>query len=161
MDLSAFIDSVQRGFGQIPPVAIALVLLAGPTAALIGYRFIGAATRLQAAPEVEAAPQWVCPGCRSVNELRISRCYRCGLERDPIDDLEFVVDRPAPRPGSFEVPAGSPFAAVAGAQPSPGVAVMAGPDAANERVAVGPGHHPDAVPADAPAEQTHLVEADR
>ncbi|MGZ8438546.1 MAG: zinc finger Ran-binding domain-containing protein [Candidatus Limnocylindrales bacterium] len=159
--MSAFIDSMQRGFGQIPPIAIALVLLAGPTAALIGYRFISAATRLQAAPKVEAAPKWVCPGCRSVNELRVSHCYRCGLERDPIDALEFVIDQPAARPGSFEVPAGSPFAAVAGVQPRPGVPVMAGPDAADERVAVGPGHHPDAVPTDSAAEPTRLVEADR
>lgn len=162
MDLSAFIDSLQRGFGQIPPIAIALVLLAGPTAALFGYRLIGAATRLQATPEVEAAPQWACRGCRSVNELRVSHCYRCGLERDPIDDIELVADQPAPRPGSFEVPAGSPFAAVAtGVQPRPGVPVMAGPDAEDERVAVGPGHNPDAIATDSAAEPARLVEADR
>ena len=41
MDLSAFVESLQRGFGEIPPIAIALVLLAGPTVALIGYRLIG------------------------------------------------------------------------------------------------------------------------
>ena len=40
IDLSGFIEAIQQGFGQIPPVAIAIALLAGPTAALIGYRLI-------------------------------------------------------------------------------------------------------------------------
>ena len=43
MDLSSIAQSLQRGFGEVPPIAIALALLAGPTAALIGYRLISVA----------------------------------------------------------------------------------------------------------------------
>jgi hypothetical protein len=145
-DLTAIGDALQRGFGQVPPIAIALVLLAGPTTALIGYRLIRVARRMQAAPEVEAAPLWVCHDCRSVNEFRMSRCYRCGVERAAGGDVEVFVDRPAVRPTTFEVPAGSPFAAL-GATPDqrtehgqgPGIPVMADAAEASDAVAVGPG----------------------
>jgi len=137
---------LQRGFGQIPPIAIALVLLAGPTASLIGYRLISVARRMKAAPEVEAAPLWVCHDCRSVNEFRMSRCYRCGAERAAPGEIEVFVDRPAVRPTTFEVPAGSPFAALGatadqrpGHGQGPGIPVMAGASEASDAVSVGPG----------------------
>ena len=143
MDLSALIESLQRGFGQIPPVAIALGLLAGPTAALIVYRLMGAARRVQVSPEVDVAPLWVCHDCRSVNELRLASCYRCGADRDAADEIEVIVDRPAQRPSTFEVPAGSPFAALgANAEASGrevGTPVMADRAAVRDAVAVGPG----------------------
>jgi hypothetical protein len=143
IDLSVITDSLQRGFGQIPPIAIALVLLAGPTAALIGYRLIGVARRMQTSPEVEAAPLWVCHDCRSVNEFRVSRCYRCGTERDAAGELEVIVDQPAARPSTFETPVGSPFAALGAAvnqgTPASGVPVMADPSTGRDAVAVGPG----------------------
>ncbi len=119
IDVSAIAESLQRGFGEIPPIAIALVLLAGPTAALIGYRLIGVTRRMQTSPEVEAAPLWVCHDCRSVNEFRQSRCYRCDAERDAAGEIEVIVDQPASRPLTFEAPAGSPFAAL-GATPDLG-----------------------------------------
>jgi hypothetical protein len=162
MDLNAFTETLRRGFSEIPPIAIALVLLAGPTAALIGYRLVRVARRMRTAPETEAAPLWVCHDCRSVNELRVSHCYRCGVERDATDEIEIVVDQPAARPGWFEVPAGSPFAAVAtGGQPRPGVAVMTGPTAADERVAVGPGHDQAVLPSGREEEAVRRVEGDR
>ncbi len=43
IDLGAFIESFQRGSAEIPRVAIALLLLAGPTSLLIGYRLISVA----------------------------------------------------------------------------------------------------------------------
>ena len=162
MDLSAFIESLQRGFGAIPPIAIALVLLAGPTAALIGYRLIGVARRMQTTPEVEAAPLWVCHDCRSVNELRVSRCYRCGLDRDQHEHVEIVVDQPAIRPMPAEVPAGSPFAAVAtGGRAGPGVPVMADLETLARPVAVGPGRDPEDALVSLDLTQVDPVEARR
>jgi len=150
VDLSAIVESLQRALGEIPPVAIALSLLAGPTAALIGYRLIGVARHLQTSPEVAAEPLWVCHECRSVNELRHSRCYHCGLERDATEEIEVIVSEPTGAPRFFEVPEGSPFAAIstnaqigassqATAGAGPGVPVMADPWAATDPVAVGPG----------------------
>lgn len=154
IDLSALGESFRRGIGEIPPIAIALALLAGPTAALIGYRLINAARRLKMTSGVEAAPFWVCHDCRSVNDLNASRCYHCGLERDATPDIEVILDAPAGRPTTFDVPAGSPFAALGGnvdaaaaRTSSPGVPVMADADW-NTGVPVGPGKatHPAAVP---------------
>ena len=153
-DLSNLIESLQRGIATLPPAVLAIVLLGGPTAALVGYRVIGyrmmdAARRMQTANEVEAAPLWVCHDCRSVNELRVTRCYRCGVDRPIPGEIEFILDQPSTSPTFFEVPLGSPFAAyntrsrVPG--PGPGVPVMASPAVASDAVAVGPGR-----PAEAP-----------
>jgi hypothetical protein len=140
-DLSGFVEALRRGFDEIPPVVIAIALLAGPTAALVGYRLLSASRRLQSADELAVAPYWVCHDCRSVNELRHSRCYHCHQERDTQPDLEVIVDAPVRAPGYFEAPAGSPFAALGhGAstpEASPGVPVMA--ELPVDPVAVGPG----------------------
>jgi hypothetical protein len=152
IDLSSFGESLQRGFGEIPPVAIALTLLAGPTLLLIGYRLVRVARRMQSR-QIEAEPFWVCHDCRSVNELRHTHCYRCGLARDAVAELEVIVDQPTGPPARFDVPAGSPFAAIA-ANPmglpdrGPGVPVMADRSIGSDAIAVGPGHatHPIAVP---------------
>jgi hypothetical protein len=160
MDLSAFADSLQRGFAAVPPIAIALVLLAGPTVALIGYRLVTVARRMQTSPEVEAAPLWVCHDCRSVNELRVSHCYRCGLGRDRTGDIEIVVDQPAIRRAPSEVPAGSPFAAVAGSgSQGPGVPVMTGRASPAQPVAVGPGRTADPAAAQFELESVDAAEA--
>ena len=146
IDLSALGESLQRGFGEIPPIAIALTLLAGPTAALIGYRLIGAARRIPTSADVEANPYWVCHDCRSVNELRLSRCYHCGLGRDATPEIEVILDAPSGPPAIFDVPAGSPFAALGGnvdrgSTPAPGlgVPVMADTSDWSTGVPVGPG----------------------
>jgi hypothetical protein len=154
IDLGALGESLQRGFGEIPPVAIALALLAGPTAALIGYRLISAARRAPISTEAEAAPYWVCQDCRSINELRLPRCYSCGLSRDAATEIEVIVDAPPARPTTFDVPAGSPFAAIGGntdrggpPAPGPGVPVMADAPDWDTGVPVGPGRsEPVAVP---------------
>jgi hypothetical protein len=163
IDFSSLVVSVQGILGEIPPVAIALALLGGPTAALIGYRLIGVARRRRTSPVAGVAPLWVCQGCRSVNELRLSRCYRCGLEHDIIDEIEVVLDEPPGLPAPFQVPAGSPFAArVAEAQGRRGIPVMAEPAPQGGPVAVGPGRNTGApVPAaPAEAEPVSLVEVD-
>jgi hypothetical protein len=137
IDLGDFANALGRSLGEIPPIAIALALLAGPTMALIGYRLVSAARRMPASQVVEAAPFWVCQQCRSINELRLSRCYHCATKRDAVGDMEVILDRPVGPPAIFEVPAGSPFAALGAnldpaarpvtAATRPGVPVMADP----------------------------------
>lgn len=134
--MNGFAEALQRGLAEIPPVAIAIALLAGPTIGMIGYRFLSNARRLRSADEVAAAPYWVCVDCRSVNELRLSRCYHCHQHRDAHEELEVIVDAPERGPGFFEAPAGSPFAAL-GARSPAGIPVMS--DEPSPAVAVGPG----------------------
>ena len=147
VDVANLIESLQRGVGLIPPVAIAVVLLAGPTIVLIGYRLIGyrlMAGRRKRAADVEAVPLWVCQDCRSVNKLRVTRCYRCGVERDRPGDIEVIVNAPTAVPTFFEVPVGSPFAALSESlsrapTDGPGTPVMADPRSPWDAIPVGPG----------------------
>lgn len=158
MGLGSIAQSLQVGLGQVPPVAIALGLLAGPTALLIGYRFVTVARRMRMTSEVHAATLWVCHSCRSVNELRLNRCYRCGSERGAIEEAEVVSDRPASPVRRFEVPAGSPF--MAAAQQSQGIPVMDPATGARDPVAVGPGGDAKLEPSTPQREDLDLVEAD-
>ena len=154
IDLGALGDSLRNGFEQIPPIVIALALLAGPTAALVVYRLVSASRRTPVSTEVEVSPYWVCQDCRSVNELRQTRCYSCGLSRDAIPEVEVIIDAPIARPTTFDVPAGSPFAALGGnadvrgaGSTGPGVPVMADTAGWSTGVPVGPGRgEPVAVP---------------
>lgn len=161
IDFGSIGDALQRGFSEIPPIAVALVLLAGPTAALIGYRMIGAARRMQTSPEVEAEPLWVCHDCRSVNEFRMARCYRCGMARESVAEIEVILDAPAARPSTFEAPAGSPFAALGGTVEAhdrgPGVPVMDEAGTATDGVAVGPGRPADVEAQAAPLPEEELL----
>lgn len=161
MDPTAFIDSLQRGLREVPPIAIALVLLAGPTAALIGYRWVAAGRRIRMANEPAVVPFWVCHDCRSVNELRVLRCYRCGIGRDDAEDVEVVVDQPAVRTTPVDVPAGSPFSAVVSGRTGAGVPVMADRDRLTPPVAVGPGREPEASTTQLDSGTAERVEADR
>lgn len=155
------IDTLRRGVAAVPSVLIAVVLLAGPTAALIGYRIMGyrmmvAARRAQSLNVAQAIPLWVCHDCRSVNQLRAARCYRCGIDRDSTNDIEVILDLPTASPTFFEVPAGSPFAALGSttrrtSPDRPGVPVMADPSSQRRGVAVGPGQ-----PIEAPALPSQL-----
>jgi hypothetical protein len=74
-------------------VLIAIVLLGGPTAAWLLYRFV-VQPRTRRLSRLDGSAMWVCPNCRSVNELRMSRCYRCdALPAE--DDLEVIDAHPA------------------------------------------------------------------
>jgi hypothetical protein len=140
-DLSGLVEALRQGFSEIPPVVIAIALLAGPTAAMIGYRMFHAARRLRSVDETQAAPYWVCHDCRSINALGHSRCYHCHEERDRQPELEVIVEQPIRAPGYFATPVGSPFAALGQAastiEPAPGVPVMEAHPV--DPVAVGPG----------------------
>jgi hypothetical protein len=159
-DLTGLFEAIWSSLRVIPPPVIGIVLLGSPTAALMGYRMIVAGRRRAEAPA--AAALWVCRDCRSVNHLGLSRCYRCGLEQDATGEIEFIVDQPASRPAPFEVPAGSPFAAVAEIQHRPGIPVMADRVSDADPVAVGPGRNAGAqAPAtSAEDEPVAIVEVD-
>jgi hypothetical protein len=138
IDLSSFGESLQRGLGEIPPVVVALTLLAAPTLLFIGYRVIGISSRTQGMPAPSAEPFWVCHECRSINELNHERCYHCAVARDAQEELEVIIEQPSGAPVMVEVFAASPV----------GVPVMGGPAMSNAAIAVGPGRpeHAVAVP---------------
>lgn len=162
MDLNSFAQALRAGLAQVPPVAIAVVLLAGPTVFLVAYRFVSVARRIQEPSGVELTRLWVCHSCRSVNELRQERCYRCGSGRSVAGKIEIVVDRPGVPIRPFEVPAGSPFAAVAtGAQQRDPVPVMGQSAAPSQQVAVGPGRDARTMTPAPDEEHAGLVEAER
>ncbi len=90
--IGEWIESLRAGIGLVPPALIAMVLLSGPTAFWLLYRFV-VQPRTARQRAFERASFWVCPNCRSVNDFRLARCYRC--DSRPADaDLEVVEARP-------------------------------------------------------------------
>jgi hypothetical protein len=92
VDVEHWIIALRAGIGLVPPILIAIVLLGGPTAAWLLYRFV-VQPRAKRLGSMDASAMWVCPNCRSVNELRMSRCYRCDASRDE-EDLEVIDAHP-------------------------------------------------------------------
>ncbi len=94
-DIGQLIDTIRAGIGAIPPVIMAIVLLGGPTASWLLYRYVvqPRTTRMRLRGRRPAA-LWVCANCRSVNALRLSRCYRCDALPLP-GELEVVDTHPA------------------------------------------------------------------
>jgi hypothetical protein len=92
-DIGQLIETVRAGIGSIPPVLIAIVLLGGPTAGWLLYRFL-VQPRTMRMRGIDPSAMWVCPNCRSVNALRLQRCYRCdALPAE--DELEVIDTHPA------------------------------------------------------------------
>lgn len=159
------IENVQRSLSLMPPAILAIIFLAGPTAAWLLYRFVvQPRTRRYAADGSELL--WICVRCRSANEVRSSRCYRCAMERDEIVgalqvvDGDGIVSLDPDDEGDLGYPLVQPVAAAATARPP--VAVGPGrprpapvskktivPAGEPERpsVAVGPGKAAPGVPA--------------
>lgn len=94
-DIGQLIDTVRAGIGAIPPVIVAIVLLGGPTAGWLLYRFaVQPRTMRMRMRGLDPLAMWVCANCRSVNSLRLSRCYRC--DALPVEgELEVVDTHPA------------------------------------------------------------------
>ncbi len=94
-DIGQLIDTFRAGIGAIPPVIMAIALLGGPTASWLLYRFaVQPRTARMRLRGIDPSAMWVCANCRSVNSLRLSRCYRCDALR--LDgDLEVVDTHPA------------------------------------------------------------------
>ena len=88
-----WINTLRAGLGVVPPTVLAMILLGGPTAFWLLYHFV-VEPRVNRMRVLERAPFWVCASCRSVNDARLFRCYRCDAE--PVeDDLEVIEADPA------------------------------------------------------------------
>ena len=61
------------------PAVVAALLLGGPTAVWLIMRFANPREARSRFGAVAADLHWICPECRSLNEDRTSRCYRCFL----------------------------------------------------------------------------------
>jgi hypothetical protein len=95
VDFEHWITALRAGIGLVPPVLIAIVLLGGPTAGWLLYRFV-VQPRAKRLGSMDASAMWVCPNCRSVNEMRMARCYRC--DASPADEDLEVIDAHPTRP---------------------------------------------------------------
>jgi hypothetical protein len=155
MDLTEIAESLRRGVQEVPPIVIALALLAGPTFVLIIYGLFSVARRMQGSSEnVKATAFWVCRDCRSINEMRLARCYHCALPRTSTREVEVLIDRPGYRPVPLVLPVEAPSTAPAASASATPVASLAraakgrksagtpvmGQAADVDPVAVGPGH---------------------
>ena len=94
VDIENLFRALQAGIGLVPPVLIAIVLLGGPTAGWLLYRFVVQPRTRRRFGRSDGPSMWVCPNCRSVNELRMRRCYRCDALPDEAE-IEVIDARPA------------------------------------------------------------------
>jgi hypothetical protein len=92
VDIEPYIYALRVGIGVVPPVLIAIVLLGGPTASWLLYRFVVQPRKVRMRGNDRTA-MWVCASCRSVNDLRMARCYRCDATPDEAE-LEVIDARP-------------------------------------------------------------------
>jgi hypothetical protein len=91
--IGEWFESLRVGIGLVPPALIAIILLAGPTAGWLLYRYV-VQPRAARSRGYDGARFWVCPSCRSVNDFRLQRCYRCDAQ--PADeDLEVIDAQPS------------------------------------------------------------------
>lgn len=90
VDIADWIERVQAGAATVPGALIAVFLLAGPTVGWLLYRFIVQPRTQRRIAGPDLAAMWVCASCRSVNELRTDRCYRCDAR--PVEDELEVID---------------------------------------------------------------------
>lgn len=91
MDPFEAFQSVLGSLSLIPAALFAIVLLAGPTAIWLGYRFV-VQPRTKRYTGRDAELLWACEQCHSANAARASSCYRCGLRRDEIVGDLLVID---------------------------------------------------------------------
>jgi hypothetical protein len=112
IDPIGFVDTLREGLVKIPGVVYAAILLGGPTALWLLYRFVVVPRTSRYRP---AAPHtmWVCPNCRSASEVHQVRCYRCGYERDSQHALEIVYSDPELERVAEEGPDAEPYPGVA------------------------------------------------
>lgn len=94
VDIADWIARLQAGAATVPGALIAVFLLAGPTLGWLLYRFVVQPRTRRRIAGPDLAAMWVCANCRSVNELRMDRCYRCDA-RPVEDELELIDADPA------------------------------------------------------------------
>jgi hypothetical protein len=90
-EIDQWIATLQAGLGAVPPALVAMILLGGPTAAWLLYRFV-VQPRARRHRGVDPSAMWICPSCRSVNAMQLARCYRCDAAQT---DVEVIDPHPA------------------------------------------------------------------
>jgi hypothetical protein len=80
-DPSGFIENVWHNLPKVPSAIIAAALLGGPTLIWLIARFTHPPDPLKVPDVVPEDPLWLCTSCRSMNEDRVDRCYRCRQPR--------------------------------------------------------------------------------
>jgi hypothetical protein len=88
-EIGQVIEIIRAGIAAIPPVLVAIVLLGGPTAGWLLYRYV-VQPRTRHMRGIDPSAMWVCANCRSVNALRLPRCYRC--DALPVEEELEVID---------------------------------------------------------------------
>jgi hypothetical protein len=175
IDPTDALQFVERSLSSIPAAVVVIVLLAGPTTVWLLYRFV-VQPRTSRYANGHLDVLWVCSDCRSVNEVRLSRCYRCGLERAAItgalqvfdgdglvtldgDEHHWAADAGAIEPAALESEAATTATAM-GTRPDPAPlpALVGNRIAPRPLVAVGPGKPPPAAAATSPAVEPAAVE---
>ena len=141
--LGDIIDAVQTGLGQIPPAVLVVGLLFGPTLVWIILRLY-ASPRSSTAPADTGDLFWICPECRSANDVGRQRCYHCQTDRSEIEGALRVVDRDQvleldDAPVSPGIAVGPGRSAVEGPTPIP---ISAHRDPVQEHHAEGLGNRP-------------------
>jgi hypothetical protein len=136
IEIETWARSLVDGANAVPAALIAIALLGGPTLVWLLYRWVvkPRSSRYQLS-QIDAL--WICVGCRSANELRSSKCYRCHRELDETEleltEPGFRESVPTPEPTEAERPARRRRRV----GPSPAVAASG-----RDPVAVGPGKAP-------------------
>lgn len=130
LPIGDWIELARDGIGLVPPTILAMILLGGPTAGWLLYHFViePRAARMRV---FERAPFWVCTNCRSVNDHRLARCYRCDAE--PVEDeLELIDAHPTGPSTVAPVGPGLNFGAPATSTQPGSIPILATPSAAAE-----------------------------
>ncbi len=89
-DPNGLIESISNGLPRVPSALIAAALLGGPTAIWLIVQFTRPRDVPKKVVEVPETLLWLCTSCRSMNEDRVDRCYRCHIPREA-DDIPVVV----------------------------------------------------------------------
>jgi hypothetical protein len=162
-------DFITSTVGNVPLAILTIALLATPTIIYIIYRLSNPSGVSHGRSQSSSVPAalWVCPVCRSVNDLTSGRCYRCDYRVDDASDVmvidsvtakpivlpgpaePFIVDRPGVPVGPGVQPATAAPATpvpVAPTAPAAPAAVPVTAEPASPGVPVGPGQ-PNRVPA--------------
>jgi hypothetical protein len=117
-DPNDVLTAITKALPKLPSALIAAALLGGPTAIWIITRIVRPPSLIKTAeepPEDLENLLWVCESCRSMNEDRLDRCYRCHLARTAEETPAVIHAAPetAMRPGlavGSGVPASAPAA---------------------------------------------------
>lgn len=86
-EIDHWIATLQAGLGAVPPALVAMILLGGPTAAWLLYRFV-VQPRARRYRGIDPSAMWICPSCRSVNAMQLARCYRCDAAQADVEVID-------------------------------------------------------------------------